>query len=299
MVHRPNVSPDRYRLYTLAALVLVSTIIVTGAAVRLSGSGLGCNDWPNCTRNELVDFTNKNQAIEQINRLFTGLVSLGVIAAVLGALWRVPRRRDLVWLAWGLVGGVLLQAIIGGITVRMELRWQTVAVHFLASILLVAAALVLYRRASEAPGPYVRTVSERTRRVARAVLALAAWVLLAGTLVTAAGPHGGDHKATRLGWTIPHAARLHGISVMVLLATVLVMFVLLRIEHASGESIRAIEVLLAIGVAQAAIGYVQYFNGIPAVLVGFHVAGAVGVFSAALWLQLTLRTPTGSETMTT
>lgn len=293
----PVVSPKRYRTLTLVALVLVSIIIVTGAGVRLSGSGLGCNDWPNCTKSELIAVTNKNQAIEQLNRLFTGLVSIGVMAAVLGSLWRAPRREDLLWLSWGLVGGVILQAVIGGVSVLLKLKWQAVAVHFLASIVLVAVGLMLHRRAAESPGPYRLIVSVRTRNAARVVLGLATWVVCAGTLVTAAGPHGGDAKATRLSWTIAHVARLHGVSVMVLIAAILGLFVLLRAENAPRESLLTIEALLAIGVIQGAIGYYQYFNNIPVIAVGFHVAGAVCVFGAALWLQFTLREATGSETM--
>ena len=290
-------TPQKYRKFTLAALILVSMIIVTGASVRLSGSGLGCDDWPNCTAGELIQVTNKNQAIEQINRLFTGLISVGVIAAILGSLVRVPKRNDLVALSVSLVGGVLIQAVIGGISVKVELAWFSVMVHFLASIVLVSAALVLHYRAGEQPGPYRSIVSARTQWAARFVLLLTIWVLVAGTLVTAAGPHGGDEKATRLGWQIPTVARLHSVSVWVLIAVIIGLFVMLRRDGAPQQALRCIEVLLLIGVAQGALGYYQYFNGIPALAVGFHVAGAVAVFGTAQWLQFTLRQPTGSETM--
>ncbi len=281
----------------MLALVLLSMIIVTGASVRLSGSGLGCSDWPNCEAGELIQVSNRNQAIEQINRLFTVLVALGVIVAILGSIWRVPRRKDLTQISLALVAGVLLQGVIGGITVLLELQWQSVAVHFLASIVLVSAGLVLHRRAGETPGPFEQLVSKPTLFAARTLLGLAAWVLVAGTLVTASGPHGGDRVATRLSWSIPTTAQLHSVSVWILIALVLVVFVMLRREGAPRESLRCIEALLLIGVAQAALGYYQYFNGIPALAVGFHVAGAVAVFAAAQWLQFTLRRPTGSETM--
>jgi heme a synthase len=296
-MQRPSVTPERYRAYTLTALVLVSMIIVTGASVRLSGSGLGCDDWPNCTAGELIQSSNRNQAIEQINRLFTALVALGVIAAILGSIWRVPRRKDLTKISFGLVGGVLLQGVIGGVTVLLKLKWQSVAIHFLASIVLVAAGLVLHRRAGEAPGPYSPVVSRPTVMFARFILCWAVVVLVLGTLVTASGPHGGDKIATRLSWAIPTTTRLHSVSVWVLIASVVVMFVMLRRDRAPVEAIRCIEALLVIGVAQGALGYYQYFNEIPALAVGFHVAGAVAVFGAAQWLQFTLRRPTGSETM--
>ena len=296
-MQRPVVSPQRYRKLTMLALIFVSMIIVTGASVRLSGSGLGCDDWPNCTAGELIQVTNKNQAIEQINRLFTGLISIGVIAAILGSLLRIPKRNDLVALSISLVAGVFIQAVIGGISVKLELAWFSVMVHFLASIVLVSAALVLHRRAGEAPGPYVTIVETRTQWLARSVLAISVAVLIAGTLVTAAGPHGGDEKATRLGWAIPSVARFHSALVWLLMAVIIALFVELRRKRGPAEAVRCVEVLLLIGVAQGALGYYQYFNGIPALAVGFHVAGAVAVFGTAQWLQLTLRQPTRSETM--
>jgi cytochrome c oxidase assembly protein subunit 15 len=287
----PTVTPERYRRLTFLALVLVATIIVTGAAVRLSGSGLGCDHWPTCTQHELISVSNPNRAIEQINRLFTGLVGFGVIAAVLGSLWRVPRRRDLVWLSWALVAGVFAQAVIGGIAVLVDLDWIAVAIHFLASMVLLATAVVLHHRAGEKSGPYRAVASDPVRALARVIFVLTAWVLVAGTLVTAAGPHGGDAKAKRLSWSIKTAARLHGTSVMVLLACIIGVIALARRDRAPATVLQGAELLLAAGAIQAGIGYFQYFNGIPPLVVGFHVAGAAIVFAAATHLQLTLREP--------
>src|SRR5688572_33382188 len=106
-------SPDRYRVVTGVALGLLCMIVLTGVLVRLTGSGLGCDDWPNCNDESLVDVSTTPAAIEQVNRLLTGLVSLGVIAAVLGSIRREPRRRDLTWLSIGLVVGVLGQIVLG------------------------------------------------------------------------------------------------------------------------------------------------------------------------------------------
>ena len=287
----PEVTPKRYRRFALTALLLVATIIITGSAVRLSGSGLGCNDWPNCTAHELIQVTNKNQAIEQINRLFTGLVSIGVMIAVLGSLRRSPRRRDLVWLSWSLVGGVFLQALLGGLAVLVKLKWQSVALHFLASIVLLSAGLVLYRRSGEGEGPYIATVSRRSVLAGRVILGVSSAVLIAGTLVTGAGPHGGDAKATRLTWAIPTVARIHGALVWTLVGCVLALVVMLHKERAPAPAMLAVEMLLGVIVLQGSLGYYQYLNGIPALAVGFHVFGAVLVFSSAQWLQFTLRSP--------
>ena len=125
----------------------------TRQAVRLTGSGLGCEDWPNCTSTDFVKVSNPNQAIEQLNRLFTGLVSLAVAAAVLGAFRRRPYRRDLVAWALGLVAGVVGQIVLGGITVLVDLHPAAVAGHFVLSMLLVSDAVILLHRAGTEPGP--------------------------------------------------------------------------------------------------------------------------------------------------
>jgi cytochrome c oxidase assembly protein subunit 15 len=300
----PELSPRAYRRLTLLALLLLGAIIVTGAAVRLSGSGLGCRDWPNCEPGELIGVSNPNQSIEQLNRLFTGLVCLVVIAAVLGSRRRVPRRDDLTTLSWVLVGGVLFQAVLGGIAVKAKLAPVSVMGHFLASIALVGVALVLHHRAAqpERPARMVPVVSTSTRYLARAVFVLTIWVLIAGTLVTAAGPHGGDASAKRLSWPIPDAARLHGASVDLLLVSVLVLAWRLYHDRAPRRALNMVSMFLLLGCAQAALGYIQYLNGIPVLLVGFHVAGAVLVFSAAMQLQLELTVPArdqaGDETAT-
>jgi cytochrome c oxidase assembly protein subunit 15 len=288
-----ELSPRAYRRLTLLALLLLGAIIVTGAAVRLSGSGLGCRDWPNCEPGELIGVANPNQRIEQINRLFTGLVCVGVIAAVLGSRRRVPRRKDLTTLSWVLVGGVVFQAVLGGIAVKVKLAPVSVMGHFLASIVLVGVALVLHHRAAqpERPSRMVAVVSDSTRLLARAVFALTIWVLIAGTLVTAAGPHGGDASAKRLSWPIPDVARLHGVSVDVLLTAVVFLAWRLYRDRAPRRVLTIVSVYLLLGCAQAALGYIQYLNAIPALLVGFHVAGAVLVFSAAMQLQLELTVP--------
>ena len=288
-----ELSPRAYRRLTLLALLLLGAIIVTGAAVRLSGSGLGCHDWPNCEPRELIGVGNANQRIEQLNRLFTGLVSIGVIAAVLGSRRRVPRRRDLTTLSWLLVVGVVFQAVLGGISVKVKLAPVSVMGHFLASIVLVGIALVLHHRAAEPerPSRMVSVVSQPTRYLARGVFVLTIWVLVAGTLVTAAGPHGGDAEAKRLSWPIPDAARLHAVSVDTLLVLVVILAWRLQRDRAPRRALTMVSAFLVLGCAQAALGYIQYFNAIPAVLVGFHVAGAVLVFSAVMQLQLELAVP--------
>ena len=134
-------SPSAYRRLTLLAALALAVIIVTGALVRLTGSGLGCPDWPQCNETRFVDVSSTHGAIEQVNRLFTGLVAVAVVLAVLGSLVRRPRRRDLLWLSIGLVAGVIGQIVLGGVTVLTDLHPASVQAHFVLSIVILTDAV--------------------------------------------------------------------------------------------------------------------------------------------------------------
>lgn len=289
----PHLSPIAYRRITIVAAILLAIIIVTGGAVRLTDSGLGCPSWPNCSTGQLTarPESDANQWIESLNRMFTGLVSVAVIVAVLGSLVRIPKRRDLIWLSVGLVAGVFAQAVLGGLTVIFDLKPGFVMAHFLLSIVLLTNALVLVRRAGQPDAPAHAVVTPRTVTLGRVLLALAAIVLVTGTIVTGAGPHSGGGKrddVSRLDLRIPDVARVHGTMVMIFLGAVLVMVWLLRHDRAPHPVQRRVTVLLVVLVAQAGVGYAQYFNDIPAVLVGIHIAGATAVWSATVMLYLGL-----------
>jgi heme a synthase len=285
-----TLSPARYRAITLAALLLLGAIIVTGAAVRLTGSGLGCEDWPACSNTRLVDVSNRHAAIEQINRLFTGLVSLSVIAAVLGSLIRVPRRRDLTWLSLALVGGVLAQIVLGGITVLVDLHPIAVQGHMLVSLALVAIAVVLVHRASQPDdGVAIRPVSPEISRHSIAIAVLTTVALVTGTVVTGAGPHAGDEDVRRFDVAISAAARVHGITVTVTVAAVLALVVRLRSRASERAEIAEwVSSWSFVALLQGAIGYIQYFNEVPALLVGIHVFGATVLW--AITVSLVART---------
>jgi cytochrome c oxidase assembly protein subunit 15 len=294
-VHVPRLRPLAYQRITLVAVVLLAVIIVTGGAVRLSGSGLGCSDWPDCEPGRLTPrgASDVHAMIEFLNRMFTGLVSVAVIVCVLGSLVRVPRRRDLVWLSLGLVAGVFAQAVLGGLTVLFELQPPFVMAHFLLSLVLLTNALVLYRRASEPYGPGRPLVEHRVRVLDRVMLVIAAVVVTTGTVVTATGPHGGDRKAKRFSFDLPVVARIHGTSVIIFLCLVLATFWVLRRTRAPAGVQGRLGVLLAVLVGQAIIGYVQYLDNIPELLVGFHLAGATAVWAAVVWYSLGLTTREG------
>ncbi|HEU5307510.1 MAG TPA: COX15/CtaA family protein [Acidimicrobiia bacterium] len=287
----PHLSPLAYRRITIVAAVLLGIIIVTGAAVRLTSSGLGCPVGVSCPQSQLQAHgpASEHATIEHLNRLFTGLVSVAVILSVLGSLVRTPRRRDLVWLSWGLVAGVFAQAVLGQLTVAFDLKPGFVMAHFLVSILLLTDALVLVRRSGQPDGPAHAIVSARTVLLGRVLVGLATLVLFTGTVVTGAGPHsgGGKHQnVARLDIKLENAARIHSGLVWIFLAAVLVMVWLLRRDRASRGMQQRITVLLVLIVAQGAIGYIQYFNDIPAFLVGIHVAGAALVWTATMMLLL-------------
>jgi heme a synthase len=287
-MRRLRLSPAAYRRVTLLALVALGFIIVTGAAVRLTGSGLGCPDWPTCAENRIVAPVEYHAMVEFVNRTVTGLVSVLVILAVLGSLLRAPRRRDLVWLSVGLVAGVVGQIVLGGLTVLFDLRPGFVMAHFLLSMVLLATAVVLHERAGWDDGPPAAGVTDRDLRLlGKLDVAAAALVLFLGTVVTSSGPHGGDEHAERFEFGLREVARLHGLAAFVFLVVTLLALWRLWSAKAPPRARHRGEVVLAVSVAQAAVGYVQYFTGVPALLVGFHILGAVLVWTTTLrfWLS--------------
>ena len=277
-----RLSPLRYAWITRAALASLCVIVVSGAAVRLSGSGLGCADWPNCNEERFIDVSSVHGAIEQVNRLFTGVVTVLVMAAVLAARLLPERRRDLERLAWLLVVGVIGQIVLGGVVVLTDLNPVANQGHFVLSMFLVGTGLVLVRKAGGS-APRVE-LPVRERRVVRSIGLAAGLAILTGTVVTGAGPHAGDEDAPRLDVGIETVARVHGIAVMIALVAIVFLVVSTR-RRGLGTLGPRVETLLAVGVVQATVGYVQYFNDIPALLVGVHVALATAFFLAVvdLW----------------
>jgi cytochrome c oxidase assembly protein subunit 15 len=290
-----SLSPTAYRRITLVAAVLLGVIIVTGGAVRLTDSGLGCPVGVSCPASQLQAHgpTSAHATIEHVNRLFTGLVSITVIIAVLGSLVRTPRRRDLMWLSWGLVGGVFAQAVLGQLTVAFDLTPGFVMAHFLVSIVLLTDAIVLYSRAGIPDdlisGPNVRVTTDRVVALMRSLVVLAGLVLVTGTVVTGAGPHSGGGKGdniTRIDIPISDVARVHGTTVMVFLGVVLATVFVAWHDAAPARVRSRLTALLLLLVAQAAVGYTQYFTDIPPLLVGIHIAGAALVWTATVWCYL-------------
>lgn len=277
----------------VAAVIAQAGIGVTGSVVRVTGSGLGCTTWPQCQPGSMVpvahaEYHQVTQWIEFSNRMLTGIVIAVAAIAVLTA-WRIklaqPERRRLVALAWTMPGGVVLQAVVGGMTVLAKLEWWTVAIHFLASTPLVWLAVVLLHAFREGDGQ-PRWLVPTVGRGLLVALTVAMWALLvAGTTVTGAGPHGGDPQTRRLDAPIDVLARVHS-GILVVYLVVLAVFGLAMLRTGAPKRLWArYSTVWMVAVLQGILGVVQYNLGVPEALVSLHVLGSalVIVATAALW----------------
>ncbi|MFD4438815.1 heme A synthase [Nocardia sp. NPDC058519] len=288
------------RLIAIAVILSQAGISVTGAIVRVTASGLGCPTWPQCfpgsfTPIGVSEVPVLHQTVEFGNRLLTFVVTLCAALIVL-AVVRARRRKEVLVYAWLMPGGTVVQAIIGGITVRTGLLWWTVAVHLLASMVMVWLAVVLYAKISE-PDDGIETVQvPAPLRWLTALSGVAlAGVLIAGTLVTAAGPHAGDksieRQVERLEVEIVTLVHLHSQLLIGYLALLIGLAFGLYAVGMSAAIRKRLFVLLGLVLAQALVGIVQYFTDVPAALVAIHVGGAAActAATAALWASLRTR----------
>jgi len=279
--------PKRLLRAGYAALATNVGIVITGGVVRVTGSGLGCAEWPQCEPGSFTPTVDVSEdlhaAIEFGNRLLT----FAVLAASLWFLVEVRRRTDLPRVvrrvAWLLPLGVLVQALIGGVTVLTDLDWSFVSVHFLTSMVLIALAVAGVMGIRDAGAGEPAPVG--LRHATTAVATIAFLVLVLGTFVTAAGPHGGDAAAPRIGLYIGTLAIAHAHGVWMLLGTSVVTLLVAR-QLAQPRLARALGVLIAVSLAQGGVGYLQYWLGIPAELVSLHIIGAslVWLSTARTWV---------------
>ncbi|NDC44684.1 MAG: heme A synthase [Actinobacteria bacterium] len=269
-----TLSQQAFRRVALFARGALIGIVLTGSWVRLTGSGLGCSDWPECNSERFVDVSSWHAAIEQVNRLLTGVVAASVVLAVLASLAVRPAPRHARWLASSLVVGVLLQVVIGAYVVWTGLNPWSNMTHFLVSAVLVVLSTLLVRVAHPDNAQLGHLEGSRSLGALFAVATTCA--IVTGTMVTGSGPHAGDENAIRLGFEIRDIARVHSASVWVSLG---VLVLIIRKVRKSPSSVLHREVSLVLGafMAQGFVGYVQYFSGIPAALVALHIAGSVAV----------------------
>ncbi|RKN50651.1 heme A synthase [Micromonospora endolithica] len=284
------VSTTLLRRLTYANIVANVAIVVTGGAVRLTASGLGCPTWPRCTDESYTTTAEMgvHGVIEFGNRLLTFAVGIIALATLLAVLLHRPRRRGLLPLAVAVFLGIPAQAVLGGITVLTDLNPWVVGLHFLASMLVIAAAYALWQRAKDPDGPVVAVVPAPLRTLARITTAVSAAVLVIGTWVTGSGPHAGDHGAARNGLDPETISQVHADSVFLLIGLSVALVFAFRAVGAA-RAYRAALVLVAVELGQGLIGFVQYFTDLPAVLVGAHMLGSCLVLLATLSVQWSTR----------
>ncbi len=268
------------RRWAIASLVGNMGIVVTGGLVRLTGSGLGCSSWPQCEPGSYVPpVPTVNASIEFGNRLLT-FVLIVIAVGTFVAAWKARDaagrpRPDLRRLALATGLGIPAQAVIGGVSVLVGLNPWWVGLHLVVSIALIVLCVVMIHTAGDLPPLPLRPLA---RVLARFTFAVGLVSLLLGMVVTGAGPHAGDAEAPRNGLELAAVARVHSLSVWVVVALTIALVV---VTAGSGAARRAVWVLLAVELVQAAIGYLQYFLGLPVVVVALHVLGAT-LFTAAL-----------------
>lgn len=275
-------------------------ITVTGATVRVTGSGLGCNTWPNCHEGSLVPVAGAapaiHQAIEFGNRLLT-FVLLALAIAVIWAVYKAGRRQELKTLAVVSLAGIFVQAVIGGISVWLDLKWWAVALHFLPSMILVWIAAVLFARLPEPDDGVRRRAFSQGARIAALVSGvLLAVVLITGTMTTGAGPHAGDDGVGmegRLEVNIDLMAHIHGWLMYAYLAAILITIWMLYRSRADKKALRTGWALVAAIVVQAIIGIMQYRMGVPRWTVPIHIgmSSVVTCVTAFLWAHGVVRFP--------
>jgi heme a synthase len=290
-VRLPRISPQLYARITLVSLVLLVLIVFSGAAVRLTGSGLGCPDWPDCQGRFIQTELDSHGAIEYGNRLVTGLVGAAAIAAALAAFLRRPFRRDLAILGVLMPIGVLAQAVLGGLSVLYGLAPGYVMGHFLLSMVILSGAVALAWRARHEPSS--QPSSPRNAVLAtRALVPISAWVLFLGTLSTAAGPHPGSsgtgEVVSRLdfrggGETLTWMIHWHGRFSTFLGLCALATWFYARRHKASRGLQRALTGLCLLLATQGIVGGIQYELGLPAEIVWVHVVLATCTWLALMW----------------
>jgi cytochrome c oxidase assembly protein subunit 15 len=266
-----------------------AAIVVTGGAVRLTGSGLGCPTWPECTPGS---YTPKPYQVEEQvkvwiefgNRLLTFVLVLAAVVVVLSVL--AAGRKELRGLALGQILGIFGQGVLGGITVLTGLHPATVAAHFLLSIILIAGATSL-RAQRYAPSVKIQAPA-LVKKIATAHIFVTFLVLILGTVVTGSGPHAGDATAARFPFDLRTVAWLHADVVIALLGITFGLFV---VHEVSAHTKKRLKIFLAIALSQGLIGYVQWFTDLPEILVGLHLAGSTLVWIASwrVWLSVTTK----------
>ncbi|MFJ4863031.1 heme A synthase [Streptomyces sp. NPDC088748] len=285
-------SPRTVQRAALAALVMSVVIVVTGGAVRLTGSGLGCDTWPKCTDDSLIVTQEQgfHGAIEFGNRMLTYVLSAAVGWAIIAARSAEPWRHSLTKLGWVQFFIVMANAVLGGITVLTGLNPYSVAGHFLLATALITVTTVTWQRTREGDGAPRPRVPGPVRKLSWALLATTLVLIAAGTAVTGSGPHAGDSsEIRRMPFDWDTTAHVHAVAAWVVCALAVAMWLVLRLVDAPADTRGRARDLLVVLLAQGAIGYVQYATQVPEALVAAHMLGSCLVWIAVLRVALGLR----------
>ncbi|GGP71007.1 cytochrome b561 [Streptomyces calvus] len=284
--------PRTVRRAALAALVMAVVIVVTGGAVRLTGSGLGCPTWPKCTEDSITTTSEMglHGVIEFGNRLLTYVLCAAVGWAIVAARSQKPYRRGLTLLGWAQFWIVMGNAILGGIVVLVGLNPYTVAAHFLLSSALIAVATVMWQRTREGDGEPRPLVGKAVRQLVWCMVAVSVLLIAVGTVVTGAGPHAGDSsEVPRMPLDWETVSKLHAVLAWIVVTLTFALWFVLKAVDAPAAPLARTRELFVILLAQGAIGYVQYFTDLPEVLVGLHMFGSCVMWIWVLRVLLSLR----------
>jgi cytochrome c oxidase assembly protein subunit 15 len=266
------------RRVLLVNLILEIGIVVTGGLVRLTGSGLGCPTWPQCVPGSFTPVPHQAQGFHKLiefgNRSLTGVVFVAALLVIV-AVWRwAPGRRALLRVSVLPLVGVMLQAVLGGISVLTGLNPAIVAAHFLASMVLVSLSAYLLYRVSESDEAPVALVRNEIRSAAWVTAALGAFILVLGTVVTGSGPHSGDASTPRFGFDPRTIAWLHADAVMLFVGLVIAVLLAVHLTASDSRPRRVWHSVFGVTLLQGAVGYTQYLTGLPEALVLVHMLGA-------------------------
>ena len=293
MRERLTITPERYAQVTLIALGALSLIVLTGAAVRLTGSGLGCPDWPKCYGGTVPPLET-HAVIEYGNRLLTGFVGLAVIAASVGAFFRKPFRGHLALFGALLPVGVLGQAILGAFVVKHHLAPELVMGHFILSMLLLDAAFALAWCARYEPGERRFSTDRLGVWAVRALIPIGQLTILAGTISTGSGPHAGAHEGELVQrfdfegtGTLEWVVQRHSAMAAVFGIAAIAVWLLLRRRGGDSRAVRPLTVVIALLAVQGVVGAVQWSLELPAELVWLHITLATATWLAMLWTVAT------------
>ncbi|MEV7442060.1 COX15/CtaA family protein [Streptomyces sp. NPDC091204] len=285
-------SPRTVQRAALAALVMSVVIVVTGGAVRLTGSGLGCDTWPKCTDDSLIVTQEQgfHGAIEFGNRMLTYVLSAAVGWAIIAARSAKPWRHSLTKLGWVQFFVVMANAVLGGITVLTGLNPYSVAGHFLLATALITVTTLTWQRTREGDGSPRPRVPGPVRKLSWALLATTLVLIAAGTVVTGSGPHAGDSsEIRRMPFDWDTTVHVHAVAAWLVCALAVAMWLVLRVVDAPTDTRARARDLLVVLLAQGAIGYVQYATQVPEALVAAHMLGSCLVWIAVLRVALSLR----------